>query len=363
MSVTRATKGGGVAKIFNTSFQCKQISHGDFAYFEHICALVKGSPCILLLTIYRPPKHSAKVFLEEFGELLTNICLSFDCLIISGDFNIHVDNPENTYSKELLRLIDTFGLTQHIQVPTHSHGHTLDLVITKCLDVSTTIKDLALSDHYCIFFDVSMFPHTQNKALTIERRILNDNAGFLFEQALSQHSSIDSDSVDDLLTNFNSKMTQIMDNIAPLKNKRITDNNKAPWKQNLAVKLLKRECRKTERKWRKSNLHVHYQIHKEMLSKYNYEICKARQSFFSNIINKNLNNAHVLFSTVEKLTNKPSQLAPELLSVDKCNEFASFFRGKIDKIRLNITSQISQTLEPMSSKRGELNTMSTFSFY
>ena len=269
MSVTRATKGGGVAKIFNTSLQCKQISHGDFASFEYICALVKGSPCILLLTIYRPPKHSAKVFLEEFGELLTNICLSFDCLIISGDFNIHVDNPENTYSKELLRLIDTFGLTQHIQVPTHSHGHTLDLVITKCLDVSTTIKDLALSDHYCIFFDVSMFPHTQNKALTIERRILNDNAGFLFEQALSQHSSIDSDSVDDLLTNFNSKMTQIMDNIAPLKNKRITDNNKAPWKQNLAVKLLKRECRKTERKWRKSNHHVHYQIHEEMLSKYN----------------------------------------------------------------------------------------------
>ena len=49
------------------------------------------------------------------------------------------------------------------------------------------------------------------------------------------------------MIHFNSRMTLIMDNIAPLKTKRVTDNQKAPWKLNPVVKLLKRECRKSER--------------------------------------------------------------------------------------------------------------------
>ncbi|KAL2083495.1 hypothetical protein ACEWY4_021268 [Coilia grayii] len=317
---------------------------------------------MLLLTIYRPPRLSTPVFLEEFGELLSNICLRFDSLIISGDFNLHVDNPENTYAKEFLTLIDTFSLTQHVQGPTHSHGHTLDLVITKGLNVSTTVMDLAISDHFCVFFDVCMSPHIQNRSMSVRRRVINNGTGLLFEQALSHTPSQPSDCADDLMIHFNSRMTHIMDNIAPLKTKRVTDNQKAPWKLNPVVKLLKRECRKSERMCRKSKLQIHYQIHKEMLGKYNLEISKARQSFFSNIINRNINNARVLFSTVEKLTNPSSQLPPELSLVKKCNDFASFFKGKIDKIRLNIASQlqIAQNLEPLAVERGDLNLMPTF---
>ena len=52
-----------------------------------------------------------------------------------------------------------------------------------------------------------------------ERRIINENTARLFEhaisQALSQAPSQLSDSADDLLTNFNTRMTHIMDNIAP----------------------------------------------------------------------------------------------------------------------------------------------------
>lgn len=104
-------KGGGLASIFKDSFQCSQISLGDFSSFEYLCGLITCTPNILLLTIYRPPKHSAKVFLEEFGELLSTVCLDYDCLVIAGDFNIHVDNPEIACARELLTLIDNFNLT------------------------------------------------------------------------------------------------------------------------------------------------------------------------------------------------------------------------------------------------------------
>lgn len=52
-------------------------------------------------------------------------------------------------------------------------------------------------------------------------------------------------------------MENIMDDIAPVKVNTITNNQKVPLKQNPTVKLLKRECRKTERKWHKNKLQIH----------------------------------------------------------------------------------------------------------
>ena len=185
-------------------------------------AIIKGSPQIILLIIYRPPKHSPKVCLEELSELLSGICLEYDCDIKSGDFNLHVDNPENSYASELLSLLDTLHLTQHVEGPTHSLGHTLDLVITKGVDISLTVRDLALSDHSCIFFDVSMSPNKSNSSVMIGRRMINDITNVIFEQAFFY--------------------SEIMDDIAPLKLERINRKQRAPWKQNPTVKLLKREC-------------------------------------------------------------------------------------------------------------------------
>ena len=124
---------------------------------------------------------------------------SFTTLIESAPpiffFNLHVDNPENTYANEFLTLIDTFSLTQHVQGPTHSHGHTLDLVITKGLNVSTTVMDLAISDHFCVFFDVCMSPHIQNRSMSVRRRVINNGTGLLFEQALSHTTSQPSEAI------------------------------------------------------------------------------------------------------------------------------------------------------------------------
>lgn len=56
----------------------------------------------------------------------------------------------------------------------------------------------------------------------------------------------------------------------------------------------------------------------------------------------------------------PPQFAPEFLSVDKCNEFASFFMGKIEKIRQNIIAKsVTLQLAPIPPKSIKL--MSDFS--
>ena len=72
-------------------------------------------------------------------------------------------------------------------------GHTLDPVITKGLNISTTVKDLALSDHFWEFFDVSMSPHIQNRYMSVRKRVINDHTSAAFEQALSRTSTYLSD--------------------------------------------------------------------------------------------------------------------------------------------------------------------------
>ena len=75
-----------------------------------------------------------------------------------------------------------------------------------------------------------------------------------------------------------------------------------------------------------------------------------------------MNNARVLFGTVEKLANPPNQMPSEFLSVSKCNEFASFFNGKIEKIRTNIRTQVqlAHDVDHSDTVKLSLNSMRTF---
>ncbi len=86
-----------------------------------------------------------------------------------------------------------------------------------------------------------------------------------------------------------------------------------------------------------------------------------RQTFFSNLINSNLNNTRTLFATVERLTNPPSQIPSEMLSDSKCNEFASFFSEKISNIRKEIgTSSCNTEVTQIRQQSQKEVTMSVF---
>ena len=68
-------------------------------------------------------------------------------------------------------------------------------------------------------------------------------------------------SADDLVENFNLKILKVMDVIAPYKVKTISGKQKAPWRKASSVTAQKKECRKVERIWRKTKLHIHHDIY------------------------------------------------------------------------------------------------------
>uniref|UniRef100_A0A8C6TTC4 Reverse transcriptase domain-containing protein n=1 Tax=Neogobius melanostomus TaxID=47308 RepID=A0A8C6TTC4_9GOBI len=153
--------------------------------------------------------------------------------------------------------------------------------------------------------------------------------------------------VDNLLDSYTSSVLNVLDTIAPVKVKMVNNRQKAPWRSEHSVRAQKRECRKAERKWRKSKLQVHCEIYKEVLCEFNQILRGEREKYFSKIIANCRNNSRVLFSTVNRLTNPPVSLPLELISTSKCNEFAIFFYDKVQGIKNAIisTTQI-PTLPP-----------------
>ena len=109
-------------------------------------------------TIYRPPPSKANqlnsaLFFEEFCILAEQLVVSPGNLLIVGDFNYHVDNISNLDTVKFNNILESFGLVQHVNGPTHKKGHTLDLIITRAEDElvnSTEIRDPMLSDHSAV---------------------------------------------------------------------------------------------------------------------------------------------------------------------------------------------------------------------
>ncbi len=177
---------------------------------------------------------------------------------------------------------------------------------------------------------------TESRSVSVRKRCINENNSALFMEAVSLTPSISADSVDLLLDSFNSKVKNVIDDIAP------EDwQTEITLEKSSAVQSMKRQCRKAERMWRKTKLEIHNSIYKDSLHAFNVELATARHTFFSNLINSTLNNTHTLFATVKRLTNPPSQIPSEMLTDSKCNEFASFFSEKINNIRKAISTSSS----------------------
>ena len=217
MSEVRAEKkGGGVASLYTDVLNCKQISFGTFTTFEYLAIILKSSSRVLLITIYRPPRYSAN-FLDEFTQLLSIICIDFISLIIAGDVIIHVDNTNDKNARELLHTVENFGLTQHVSGPTHSKGHTLDLLMSKGLDIwKVFVSDVALSDHYCISFEMSVTDVIHTRSDVTLRRYINENTCTSFIQAFLATPALTPNPVSNLVDTFNAKLTNIIDAIASL---------------------------------------------------------------------------------------------------------------------------------------------------
>ena len=154
-------RGGGTGLIYRDSFDVSKVNagaseHDSFEFSEWIVR--SSSHNIRLVIVYRPPyseehRVPVNVFLAEFPEYLESLLLCKEQLLITGDFNIHADDPQDSDARKFLEPLVGLGLEQHVDKPTHRDRQVLDLTITRmseCLDSHTPVVDQFISDHAAV---------------------------------------------------------------------------------------------------------------------------------------------------------------------------------------------------------------------
>ena len=103
-----------------------------------------------------PPTKKNKIlkssFIDELGDLLETTSTLSGKLVLLGDFNVHLDKISEPEAIQLRSLLDSFGMEQHVDGPTHIRGHTLGLVISRATDnlVQSCEVGSFVSDHNAI---------------------------------------------------------------------------------------------------------------------------------------------------------------------------------------------------------------------
>ena len=121
--------------MYKKSLQlCSTPSDFSSINFEHCIVTLNNS--IQLIGIYRPPPSrgnglKTSEFLDELETFLDEKLVTPYKTAILGDFNVHVDSLDNRDSNKFAKIVSNAGFIQHVNGPTHKHGHTLDLVMSR----------------------------------------------------------------------------------------------------------------------------------------------------------------------------------------------------------------------------------------
>ena len=256
----RETRGDGVGFLFKNEFCAKRSTENisSFRSFEiSEIQLQVASYSLHIVVVYQPGSSngnrlSTDFFLNEFGILLEQYTTDLSKLLIVGDFNFHVDDKNSKSASDFLELLELFNLKQHVCVPTHQAGHTLDLLITRNDDDilnSIWTHDPAISDHFYIHCSLNFSkPGVSRKEIEFRKIKSIDTVCFRNDIAVSSLVQSPSDDLTELVSQYDSVLSAILDNHAPIKKWMVTIRPAAPgYTERINDEMRKR--RKLERCW------------------------------------------------------------------------------------------------------------------
>jgi hypothetical protein len=363
LSVPRPSKkGGGLAILFKDSLQLTLLRSVcvSLSTFEHVLFTVSSfSKNILFCLIYRPPSTSVSRFLTEISDLCA-LLVSYDELVLLGDFNISrlLNEHNNGINNDLTDLMETFSLTQHVQVPTHQHGGILDLIFTRQHSsiVNAIVAEDGFSDHMTILFDfIIHVPNHSNRVLSsitfrpykcIDVTAFQSDISAAFQNMISQSAC--PMSCEALISSYKSIVTDALDVHAPYKVIHIKSRRTLPW-FNSDLRALKRSVRKAERKWRNTKLEVHRSMFVAIKTSYNSTINEAASDFLAKSVEEARGQPKRMWSVLNSVLGRVSSIVlpdhSDLMTL--AESFNASFLHKPASLRAAIdTSLLTQSRVP-----------------
>ena len=336
-------KGGGIAIIFRNCFQVQSQEIIPAVCFEALeVVLTVKSYCLRLLALYRPPPNqdngfTSGQFITEFSDYLESRIASSGKLVIGGDFNYHWNNPQNSETRQMMELLKSFNMLQHISGPTQIAGNTLDWILTRESDQFLKKAEVGslISDHHLIKCNLNLSKPPLPKEVRTFRSFKSLDIES-FEQDISESELLNNPTadLDGLIRQYNNTFESILNKYAPLKTARITIRPIVPW-FNDKIYEAQKVRHKHEAVWRKSRLTVHREIYKEARNNVTQLIKEAKTTYYTERIDECGDDQKALFGVLDEvLGRKKVQMLPPEIPPDEIPEkFSAFFHIKIANIR------------------------------
>jgi hypothetical protein len=345
--------GGGIAMLYKNNIELKSntkvTKYKSFQVMESL--LTTSTDIVRLVNIYRPPytkkaRFTECDFLREFEDYLETLATKPGVPVLAGDFNFHIERPDDHYPKKFLELLEQYNLQQHVPVvPTHEQGGTLDLVITselfgKKIGSFDICQARTKSDHFLVLFDVTLVvnPPGKEEKFTNYRRFKSiDIDKFKEDLLISGLRDFDeSMSVDEAVTLYESVLTELMDNHCPVIKKKIK-KKPTPW-LDLELRTLRQKRRAAERAWRKGKGdRMDYIKLRDEFSRLEFV---KRCAHHKDSLRASSGDTKTLYKKLNRLLGNESHDLPQHLDSTKLAEdFKDFFSNKVNKIRRDITAE------------------------
>ena len=216
------------------------------------------SKTIHLGLIYRPPDGSVLQFCQELTTYLEQNINTIGDTLLMGDLNIHTNDPENQDTIIFEDTMEILGLRNQVSFPTHRLQNKLDIIITtEDSDIiSDTHQGSLFSEHYIVHYTLT----TPSKLIMLKRISYSKTKDISIDHLKNEINLAlppyhDHNSPDIIVHNYNKALTKVMDKLAPVKTKTVSNKPKLPWfNDNLACEIRKRK--QLEKIWHKDSTNI-----------------------------------------------------------------------------------------------------------
>ena len=331
-------RGGGVAIIYKAALNSRETVKTTYDSFEHLSVVLHDpltSVQCHISIIYRPPSSSIPKFLEEFENHLHSLSEFSGQLLVTGDINLHLEESCSSAIR-LHTILEEHSMSQYIQVPTHTNGHTLDFAACHSELEQIQVIPSQISDHFSIIWHWDALNHrTSQKSLPYQCRQLKNFSEDDFQIELRhrlEEIPINT-SVNELCGMYTSTVSEVYDKHAPIVIKSTKRSKVSPW-ITPAIRQARILRRVNECKWRKTGLEIHRQIYCQHRQDVNNLIIKSKQQHYEERLATR--DPKATFQVINELTKLNSRHLPAPPSKNLCNQFMEFFQNKISAIHADI---------------------------
>jgi len=301
--------------------------------------------------IYHPPtskKHrvTTSTFLDDLSRYIETLTISPGHLLLAGDFNFHVDVPDDSDASSFLHVLDSTRLKQHVTTTTHKQGHIVDLLTTKASDnfISSTKVTFDLpSDHAMVTCHLAVPCPKPTKILVNHRKLRSVNIKDLQHdiRSLLPPTKLP-ENIDEQVNLYNTTLQGLLVCHAPKRTRFVTLRPHAPWFDD-GLRTAKQEKRRCERRWQKSGLEVHRQIYQQQCAVY-WNLLENAKTAYHRATVEGCDDRD-LFCVVNKFVNgKKPTILPSMDDNALPDAFLRFFSTKIDDLQASLDEALPSQL-------------------